>query len=425
MTKTKTPMTIGIFTDDFYPNSGGVARSIELQITELTKRGHRVVLCAPNHFFIQPDGVDSEPLATWHIPGTESYLSSLKFGNEVALRLSRKYKFDIIHSQNERGALFLAAKVAKLQGAAHIHTFHSNYASTHETSPFLSALNSFSFMRIAPRILRLIRSDRKEARVRYPSHLKVVESSKLAKLDWKTVATFASYVDAFTSPAQYMIDNINESTNDTIKSRSFVIPNGINDVFARAIRIREDETIRFLSCGRLDPEKRVDVIIRAFAKLPEADTELYILGKGAEEGRLKKLARDLSPKNRIVFLGHYSDHERVANEFANSDVFILGSFRFDTQGMVLGEAASAGSAIIYCDDRLSVGVNAYNSLLTKPDSDGISEGMLALMDDKTRLKQMQSASRLLAPEISQQTMADRFLEAYNETLRMGSAGTNQ
>ena len=44
------PLRIGIFTDDFYPNSGGVARSIELQISELHALGHDVVLFAPRPF---------------------------------------------------------------------------------------------------------------------------------------------------------------------------------------------------------------------------------------------------------------------------------------------------------------------------------------------------------------------------------------
>jgi len=287
----------------------------------------------------------------------------------------------------------------------------------HQTSRALalSIFNTFTFMRIAHRILRHIRSDRKEARVRYPRHLSVQETQS-AKLDWKTIATLASYVDAFTSPAPYMIDTINESTYDRLKDRGFVIPNGINGVFSRAIRTREDGTLRFLSCGRLDLEKRTEIIIRAFAKLPKADTELYILGKGAEEKNLKRLARYLRPKNRIVFLGHYSDHEKLANEFANSDVFVLGSYRFDTQGMVLGEAASAGSAIIYCDDRLSVGVNKNNSLLTGPSVSEFSRGMRTLLEDDKRLKAMQATSRLIAPEISVEAMCDKFLSAYRRAI---------
>ena len=410
-------MTIGIFTDDFYPNSGGVARSTELQITELAKRGHRVILFAPSHFFIPPEGIEFEKLDTWYIPGTAGYLCSLKFGDKLAKKLCSKYKFDIVHSQNERGSLFLSARIAKKLGIPHIHTFHSNYDRTHLTlrSLALSAFNTLTFMRIAPRILRYIRSDLREARVRYPRHLNVQET-RLAKLDWKTVATLASYVDTFTSPAQYMIDTINDSTNGKFKERGFVIPNGINSIFSRAVQTRKDEVVRFLVCGRLDAEKRVDVIIKAFAKLPKTDTELYILGKGTDERKLKRLARKLRPKNQILFLGHYSDHKKLAKEFANSDVLVLASYRFETQGMVLGEAASTGSAILYYDDRLTVGVNEDNALLTAASATGLFDGMMALLDDRKRLETMKVASRLIASKISVTAMCDKYLSAYRRAI---------
>ena len=129
----KKHLKIGIFTDDFFPKSGGVARSIELQLRELTEMGHEVVLFAPKTNFIPPDTCKSEGLPVWYVPGSESYLCSVKFGYKLALRIARQYKFDIIHSQNERGAMFLASRIAQILDVPHIHTFHSNYAGTHRT----------------------------------------------------------------------------------------------------------------------------------------------------------------------------------------------------------------------------------------------------------------------------------------------------
>jgi len=411
------PLCIGILTDDFYPNSGGVARSIELQINELTKRGHRVILIAPSPFFVPPTNCEYVVGESWHLTGTPSFLCSLKFSRNIAEKLWKEFPFDIVHSQNERGSMFLAARIARQLSIPHVHTFHSNYAGTHRTAPWSAALNTYTYMRFAPRMMKRLRNDKLRLPVRLPRKLSSVEDSRLAKYDWRAVAKLARYVDAFTSPAPYVIDNINDATHNEMEKRGFVVPNGVNDVFARAERIRDStDTLRFLSCGRLDPEKRVDIIIKAFAALPAADVELYILGSGTEEANLKRLAHDLHPKNRIEFLGHYEDHERVANEFANSDVFVFSSYRFDTQGMVLGEAASAGAAIIYCDDRLTVGVDSHNSLLVNNSATAFTAAMRRLMIDRDLLRRMQRASKLLIPQLTADEMCTKFLHVYRSVL---------
>lgn len=418
-THAEKPLRIAIFTDDFFPKSGGVARSIELQINELVRAGHDVTLFAPKPFFIAPDNCKSEALDVWYIPGTESFLCSLKFGRKQAEYVYDNYKyFDVIHSQNERGAMFLACRVAQLMGVPQIHTFHSNYAATHRTSPFLSAINSLTYMNIAPLILRKLRPARSGMRIFFPRKLTAVESAPLARSDWKNVARMARYVDAFTSPAQYVIDAIVDSSRGQLDERAFTVGNGISDIFAKAERIRpEEEMVRFLSCGRLDPEKRVDVIIKAFAKLNDRNSELYILGAGAREKSLKKLAERIVKRGTVLFLGHYNDIERIANEYANADVFVFASYRFDTQGMVLAEAAASGTPILYCDDRLRIGVSPENALLVKPSVSALAEGMRTLVRNPELRLSMTRASKPLGKRLTAERMEQRFLSVYAYALK--------
>lgn len=416
--KTRTHLRIAIFTDDFFPKSGGVARSIELQILELVRAGHDVTLFAPKPFFIAPDNCRYEALDSWYIPGTESFLCSLKFGRKAAERIADNYRFDVVHSQNERGALFLASRVAQLMGVPHIHTFHSNYAATHRTSPFMSALNSLTYMHIAPLIMHKLRPARAGTRIFFPRKLTAVENSPLARSDWKNVARLARYVDAFTSPAEYVIDAIVDSSRGSLADRGFTVPNGISPIFAHAERIRpQEEVVRFLSCCRLDPEKRVDVIIKAFAKLNNRNAELYIVGTGSREKQLKALARKIVRRGTVLFLGHYNDIERIANEYANSDVFVFASYRFDTQGMVLAEAAASGTPILYCDDRLKIGVSPHNSLLVHPSVSGLTGGMHTLMNNPGERAKMAEASKTLGKRLTSEIMEQKFLDVYRYTLK--------
>lgn len=410
-------LRIAIFIDDFFPKSGGVARSVELQIGELVKMGHVVTLFAPKPFFIPPDNCESEALDVWHIPGTESFLSSLRFSKVTAERIARDYTFDVVHSQNERGALFLATQVAQLLGVPHVHTFHSNYAGTHRTSPFLSALNSLTYLHIAPLIMRKLRPERSGMKLYFPRKLSTPERVPLARADWKNVARLAQYVDAFTSPADFVVDAIVDASRGQLADRAFVIPNGVSPIFAKAERIRpNEEVLRFMSCGRLDPEKRVDVIIKAFQKLNRENTELYIVGSGSVEADLKRLAKKEIGNETVKFLGHYNDIERIANEFANADVFVFASYRFDTQGMVLAEAAASGTPIIYCDDRLKVGVTPENALLVHSSVTAIADGMRFFVDNREKHAAMAVASKLIGKSVSAEVMEERFTGVYEKVV---------
>lgn len=410
-------LRIGIFADDFYPDSGGVARSIELQISELMKAGHHVTLFVPNIQFRAPQ-CDYEALETWRLPNSPSFLCSLKFSRKVVRRICEKYTFDVVHSQNERGSMFLAAQIAKIKHIPHVHTFHSNYAGTHYTAPGLAFINSFTFMKLAPIMMHYYRRDRDRIKVRTPKKLPAQEKSWLARRDWKSVASLAQYTDAFTSPAPFVIDNINSATRGQLQTRGFVVPNGVAaEIFSRAKRIRiDDGKVRFLSVGRLDAEKRVDVIIRAFAKLEHDNARLFIVGDGTQRDELEKLAHKVVKRGKVLFLGSYGQRERIANEMANSDVFMFASYRFDTQGMVLAEAACAGVPIIYCDDRLTIGVNEENSLLTHHSVTALHDGMRKLMNNPGLRQQMSAASRDLGPQLTPTVMSHRFVTVYRKAI---------
>lgn len=411
------PLRIGIFTDDFFPKSGGVARSIELQIGELVRMGHEVTLFAPKPFFIPPENCAYEALDVWYVPGTQSFLCSVKFSSILAIQLTRKYEFDIVHSQNERGAMFLATQIAQEQNIPHVHTFHSNYAGTHQTSPIMSALNSLTYMNLAPRIMDNLRPTRGELRVYFPRKLAAPERSKLARADWKNVAKLARYTDAFTSPAEFVINSIVDASRDQLAERAYVVGNGVSSVFKLAKRIRPDETtMRFLSCGRLDPEKRVDIIIKAFAKLNRADAELFIVGSGSEEKRLRKLAETTVKKGTVLFLGHYNDVERIANEYANADVFVFASYRFDTQGMVLAEAAASGTPILYCDDRLHIGVTPDNAMLVHPSVSAFEEGMRYFINNRDTHADMVRASKQVGRTVTADIMEEKFVAIYRHVI---------
>ena len=239
----------------------------------------------------------------------------------------------------------------------------------------------------------------------------------LARLDWRSMAIIASQVDGFTAPADFMIQRITECTG-RISIPSRAIPTGVNPELSRAIsrvkRHRSDRAIRFLSICRLAPEKRIDTIIRAFIKADIPNSELHIAGGGNQLNRLRQLAKG---HDNIIFRGHMSGINQVAEELVNADVFVLASYGFDTQAMTIGEAATAGLPIIYCDPRLTVGVNEDNSILTDgPEVEHFTAAMQQLATDPKKRHKMSQASIKLAPELIPDRMAEKYLQLYRDAI---------
>lgn len=106
---------------------------------------------------------------------------------------------------------------------------------------------------------------------------------------------------------------------------------------------------RVLYAGRLDPIKGLGLAIRAFAiftkKYPESRFE--IIGEGAEELRLRKLALNLGVEAKIFFLPWLSRGELIA-KIRSSDVFVFPSFR-DGGGAVVVEAMAGAKPVICLD----------------------------------------------------------------------------
>ena len=103
-------------------------------------------------------------------------------------------------------------------------------------------------------------------------------------------------------------------------------------------------------------------------------------------------------------------------------MFVLGSYRFDTQGMVLAEAAATGTPILYCDERLTVGVSAANALRCDPGAESMAGAMRELMDSPDRLERMAAASRSIGRGLTAEAMRDNYLSVYLSAIATRSSG---
>ena len=408
------PLRIALFTDDFYPASGGISRSIQAQINELVRLGHKVTLLAPKHYLEKPKDCETIILPSFYIPRTPSHTCVVRHDRFLARRISREHRFDIVHSQTERGGLILAARIAKIQQIPHVHTFHANLAGTHETDPVMSFWGSLAYFLLVNPSIALTSKKRIKSNVIIPASHSDAPSFP-ARFDWHSLATVASRVDAFSAPANFMVKRISECS-DELNGRGVTIPTGVNPLLRAAIQRNEDKTTkdeetRFLSVCRLSREKRVDVIIEAFIDARIENSRLDIVGSGDQLKALQKLAKD---HNNIIFHEHLSDMDDIARLYLSADVFVLASYKFDTQAITIAEAVVAGLPVIYCDERLDVGVTPDNSILASSHrSSDMAVAMKQLADKDTRAR-LAEASRKIAPHLTSDQMANQYMELYRQ-----------
>lgn len=108
-----------------------------------------------------------------------------------------------------------------------------------------------------------------------------------------------------------------------------------------------DNTVfKFVFVGQLIARKRVDWLIRALAELTDRRFELWIVGGGAEELALKKLAA-AQLGDRVTWLGPIAMAE-VPTIMAQADCLVLPSLH-DGWGAVCSEALMIGTPVIASD----------------------------------------------------------------------------
>jgi len=183
------------------------------------------------------------------------------------------------------------------------------------------------------------------------------------------------------------------------QSKAVVIPNGIDLCdFERLpdkqqVRVElglSSDQVLVGTVARLDPVKRLDVLLQAMKSL--RDVYAVIVGDGPEQARLRALAKRAGLAGRVYFAGQQED---VLPWLAALDVFVLSS---DWEGMpnAVLEAMAAGLPVV----ATAVGgvpeevVDGVTGLLVPPrDPDALAQAIAHLLRDPDLRRTMGRAGR--------------------------------
>jgi glycosyltransferase involved in cell wall biosynthesis len=185
------------------------------------------------------------------------------------------------------------------------------------------------------------------------------------------------------------------------------------EALRRRLDLNGEVTVAFV--GRLEPDKGVDLLLRASALAEEAHS-LVIAGAGPEETRLRQLAVELGIERRVRFAGSVSQTE-LPTLLQGSDLLVLPSVstkRFrEPWGLVVNEAMNCGLPVVASD---AVGASAGGLVvhsstgLVVPERrvDALAAALDELVADSSKRRQLGDAARVHVAAWSYDAAADAF-----------------
>lgn len=308
-------MNILMVTNTFTPHVGGVARSVEAYADEYRRRGHRVLVVAPD-FENQPaheTDVVRVP-AIQHFNGSD-FSVALPIPRFLTSRIEA-FEPDLVHSHHPFLLGATAARIAHFYDRPLVFTHHTLYE-------------------------------------RY-THYVPGDSPALKRFVIDLATHYANMCDRVVAPSS--------SVASLLKRRGVhvaisVIPTGVRlDRFATgdgagfraANGIRHDAFV-VGHVGRLAPEKNLSFLSAAVSDflLRHPEACFLVAGRGTSEAGIRTHFESQGLGSRFCHVGNLVG-SRLADAYHAMNVFAFSS-KSETQGMVLTEAMAAGVPVVAVD----------------------------------------------------------------------------
>ena len=387
-------LRIGLFTDTYAPQVNGVSISLQLVSEGLQRRGHQVTIFAPRI----PGYTDDQPGVV--------RLPSLKYLNDPPIyvavlgtprstwSLTRKH-FDVLHAHSPLTVGLLAYFTASTKNLPLIYTYHTSIT---DYTHYLKVIGGTGVIRHAARWFSTTSTNLGDQIV--------VPSPKFHRLLLEQKVT---------KPINTIPNGIDLSQFKAAKNPGS---------FRSRLGLKPDAPI-LLSVGRVDPEKRLDFLIDAFAGLSDRipDAHLVFAGDGSARKKLEAHAANTKVNDRIHFLGMVNRAE-LPDLLHDATVFLSASTT-EVHPISIIEAIASGLPLVAVQDEAFEGmiVENENGHLTSLNVDVFSDTLVKLLADPEKLARFGKRSTELSEKYSIEgqvrTLEHLYMEAILQNWRGG------
>ncbi len=313
------PLRVVIGADTYSPDVNGAARFAQRLAAGLVGRDHEVHVLAPSSdgppSTRVEDGVTVHRLVSYSTPFHRGFRVSTPWAiRPRASALLDEVQPDLVHVQCHFLVGRFLTTQAERRGIPVVATNH-----------FMPE-NLFGHLRI-PRFLQ----------------------RPAARRAWVDLARVYGRAVMVTAPTPRAVQLLVEEAGLTA---AVPVSCGIDLARYRRSTPRPDGPATVLYVGRLDEEKRVDELLRAFAGLPDRAPEhrnarLEIVGHGACRATWEALAERLGIADRVHFAGFVSEQD-LLDAYARADLFCMPGIA-ELQSIATMEAMAAGLPVVAAD----------------------------------------------------------------------------
>lgn len=205
--------------------------------------------------------------------------------------------------------------------------------------------------------------------------------------------------------------------NIKLKTNITTINNGVDvEAIHKAEPIESLKSERFVAVmvAGFREAKDQDTLVRAMAKLPKDQYEVWLVGDGVRRDSVERLVLSVGVKDNVKFLGLRTD---VANILKTADVVVMSSH---WEGLSLSniEGMSAGKPFIASDvNGLREVTSGYGLLFPHEDADVLADTIRNLHDDPAYYQQVADKCYARAKQFDISEMVARYNAVYCGTTR--------
>lgn len=238
---------------------------------------------------------------------------------------------------------------------------------------------------------------------------------------WPSAIRWLRKMDTVVVPSEYL-----SAVMADFGVSAKIIANGID---SRRFSYKPRTVLRpNLLCTRaFEPYYRVDLVIRAFARVKEQfpDARLSLVGSGSCERQIRQLVKELHLSNCVQFVGAVPNEE-IHRYYADSDVYINASL-LDNMPISILEAFASGVVLASTAPdgiRYLVEHEATGLLCHPGDWEGLANNVVRLLSDPSLSSRLSRNAAQICERYKWKNLRKDWLEVYSSLSSRQSSGSS-